>query len=95
MSTFIDNTITILERVRRVKEMNFQYVSVKPAYGRNYNNKKEILADWNNNKDFMVINTGSYINKEDYNNDYTIRAITFYYGKFTSKVFAIYKNKKK
>ena len=41
-----------------------------PAYGRDYKNQKTILADWNNNKDFIIQSIthpydGKYANKSD------------------------------
>lgn len=35
-----------------------------PAYGRDYDSKKDLLADWEAGKDFRV-HGGSYINKSD------------------------------
>ena len=48
--------------------MAHTYITVVPAYGRDYRSKKEVLRDWDETKDF-VINTfnhpddGRYINK--------------------------------
>jgi len=45
--------------------------TIVPAYGRDYKSKKELLIDWNNNKDFRIMDIsagrydGSYINKAD------------------------------
>jgi hypothetical protein len=43
------------------------YLSVVPAYGRDYKSKKAVMADWNANKDFYVADfrKGGYINKMD------------------------------
>ena len=30
------------------------YVTLTPAYGRDYKSKKEVLVDWNGNKDFVI-----------------------------------------
>lgn len=30
------------------------FVTLTPAYGRDYKNKKEVLKDWNGNKDFII-----------------------------------------
>jgi hypothetical protein len=30
------------------------YVSLVPAYGRDYKSKKEVLSDWDANKDFII-----------------------------------------
>jgi hypothetical protein len=45
-------------------------LTVVPAYGRDYKNGKDVLADWNNNKDFKINqlfhpHDGQYINKQD------------------------------
>ena len=47
--------------------MNPFELSVKPAYGRDYKNKKEILADYLANKDFEVsdISNKGKVNKSD------------------------------
>lgn len=44
-----------------------KYISAIPAYGRDYKSKKEVIADWNNNKDFLVQDMfqSGYINKQD------------------------------
>lgn len=56
------------------------YITLTPAYGRDYKNKKEVLADWHNNKDFLITDMsdpydGSYMNKEQAKkgNTYNIR----------------------
>lgn len=43
-------------------------MTLVPAYGRDYRNQKEVLKDWNDEKDFMIADffsgyDGSYINK--------------------------------
>lgn len=46
-----------------------RYLTLIPAYGRDYKSKKEVMADWNAGKDFVVVgygpDDGRYINKED------------------------------
>lgn len=44
-----------------------RYVSVVPAYGRDYTNQKQVLADWNAGKDFLIqdFELSGYINKDD------------------------------
>lgn len=46
-----------------------QYITLIPAYGRDYTSKKAVLADWNAGKDFVVASygpdDGKYVNKED------------------------------
>lgn len=39
---------------------------IVPAYGRDYKSKKEVMADWDANKDFLVQDMfkSGYINKE-------------------------------
>ena len=46
------------------------YYVVSPAYGRDYKNKKDVVQDWNDNKDFIndiriPTGGGTYINKDD------------------------------
>ena len=44
--------------------MNF--ITLLPAYGRDYKSKKAILNDLNALKDFLVSHTGQYINKPQF-----------------------------
>ena len=51
-----------------------KFLHVVPAYGRDYKNKKEILAAWEAGKDFQICdmshpNDGAYVNKEDAEKD--------------------------
>ena len=43
------------------------YLSAVPAYGRDYKSKKEVLADWNDGKDFLIQDMfhSGYVNKND------------------------------
>jgi len=45
--------------------MNF--ITLLPAYGRDYKSKKAILNDLNALKDFIVSHSGQYINKQQFN----------------------------
>ena len=45
--------------------INRHYITLVPAYGRDYRSKAAVLADWNSGKDFQDTQTGQYINKED------------------------------
>ena len=40
------------------------YLEVIPAYGRDYNNKKDAIKDWKDGKDFIDSVTRSYVGKE-------------------------------
>lgn len=45
------------------------YLNLIPAYGRDYNSAKAVLADWNAEKDFQICDyfnpdDGKYINKQ-------------------------------
>jgi len=45
-------------------------MTLVPAYGRDYKNRKSVKDDWNNNKDFIIADMfsgqdGRYINKAD------------------------------
>jgi len=53
---------------------------VVPAYGRNYNSKAAIWADWCAGKDFQIVPEGSYINKEDADRS-SLACIIVRYGK--------------
>lgn len=39
------------------------WITVTPAYGRDYKNKAEALADWDAGKDFRETSTGRYTDK--------------------------------
>lgn len=46
------------------------YVTITPAYGRDYKSQKEVLAAWNENRDFIIEDfmhpdCGRYVNKEE------------------------------
>ena len=41
---------------------------ITPAYGRDYRNKAQALADWVAGKDFILAITGQYISKRDAEN---------------------------
>jgi hypothetical protein len=47
--------------------MNSTYLSAVPAYGRDYKTKKEVLADWEAGKDFIIQDMfrSGYVNKND------------------------------
>lgn len=51
-----------------------QYLSAIPAYGRDYKNKKDLLADWAAGKDFLIqsFNGTGYVNKDDKPSDVTL-----------------------
>lgn len=53
-----------------------------PAYGRDYNSKDAVLADYNEGKDFMLQPQGCYISKRDV----TDEVVKFRYSKLR-KVF--------
>lgn len=44
-----------------------RYVSVVPAYGRDYTSQKAVKEDWEAGKDFLIMDfqLGGYINKND------------------------------
>lgn len=43
---------------------NNPYITLTPAYGRDYKSKKQILEDFDNERDFMVQPSNQYINKQ-------------------------------
>jgi len=42
------------------------YLTLLPAYGRDYKSKKLIIEDLNSNKDFIESSSNSYINKQQF-----------------------------
>ena len=55
-------TILVLCFLRITK----MFLTLLPAYGRDYKSKKLIIDDLNNNKDFLESTTRKYINKEQF-----------------------------
>lgn len=58
--------------------MAFRGMTLVPAYGRDYKSKKEVLKDWDDNKDFIIScmfhpDDGRYINKEQTNKGDTFK----------------------
>jgi hypothetical protein len=47
------------------------YLTVMPAYGRDYKSQKAVKEDWAANKDFIIATLGhpTYINKQDADRD--------------------------
>ena len=41
--------------------------TLTPAYGRDYKSVKDVRADYNNGKDFIHAQSGSYCSKRDFN----------------------------
>ena len=41
-------------------------LTLLPAYGRDYKSKKAFINDIEANKDFLICNTNSYINKDQF-----------------------------
>lgn len=41
------------------------FIEVIPAYGRDYKTQAEVKADWKSGKDFQDPFSGSYLNKQD------------------------------
>ena len=42
------------------------FLTLLPAYGRDYKSKRVIIDDLNNNKDFIESTSNSYINKQQF-----------------------------
>ena len=42
--------------------------TLTPAYGRDYKNKKEVLTDYKDGKDFIYARTGQYCSSRDFSN---------------------------
>ena len=47
------------------KVYNMRTITLTPAYGRDYSNKANVLADWDANKDFVIqdMRLSGYVNK--------------------------------
>lgn len=50
-----------------------QYITLVPAYGKDYKSKKEVLADWTEGKDFQIASfgpdDGRYCSIRDFHSD--------------------------
>lgn len=60
-------------------------MTLTPAYGRDYKSKKAVLADWDDNKDFIIAGLmhPRYTNKEDLRGDGYRCSINIRYAKLT------------
>lgn len=56
------------------------WLTVTPAYGRDYTNKAQVLTDWNAGKDFRDTATGQYLSKRDVDKDPSLH-VHVRYGK--------------
>jgi len=61
------------------------YLTVVPAYGKDYKSKAQVMQAWNEGKDFQINDMssrydGSYINKQDADNQGGLRAINIRYN---------------
>lgn len=59
-----------------------KWLTVLPAYGRDYRTAEEVLNDWNADKDFRISDIscpfdGKYVNRRDANNYPELRTTTF------------------
>jgi hypothetical protein len=67
-------------------------LTIVPTYGRNYNSKAAIWADWLAGKDFMIASvgadTGRYINREDAERS-SLACLLVRYGKELTKSASI------
>ena len=60
-----------------------QYMTLVPAYGRDYKSKKALLEDFNNDRDFVVADlnrSGTYTNKSDLVKSGYTGTVTVRYG---------------
>jgi hypothetical protein len=65
------------------------FITVGPAYQRDYRNKAEVLEDWNSGKDFEILTVGingKYMSVRDKTDD---MQITVRYGKGGRKTLVI------
>lgn len=64
----------------------YNSLTLIPAYGRDYKSKAQVLADYNNDKDFMVcdyLGKSAYINKSDLEKIEGITHLHFRYQRLT------------
>jgi hypothetical protein len=61
-----------------------KYLTVIPAYGRDYKSQKEIMNDFNNGKDFLIQDVfgSGYINKQDIERSQEKIILNVRYSKF-------------
>ena len=60
-----------------------QYMTLVPAYGRDYKSKKALLEDFNNDRDFVIADmsrSGTYTNKSDLVKSGYAGTVTVRYG---------------
>ncbi len=73
----------------------FMLSTLIPAYGRDYKSKKEVIEDFENNKDFLLqtYNGTTYINKEDIEKTGE-KEVMIRYAKLTKVTVVKYSTKK-
>ena len=49
-----------------------EYITVTPAYGRDYKSKAAAIADWKAGKDFVYAATGQYCSASDFDETVTV-----------------------
>lgn len=54
-----------------------QYITLSAAYGRTYKNQKQIIEDWNNQKDFIIQSIGHPYYTKPINKQQTVVGETF------------------
>lgn len=69
-----------------MKTMQFgaKTMGIAPAYGRDYNSKKTVLEDWNNNRDFVMTDYdsgGRYVNRSDLRSEGFLGTLKIRYSK--------------
>jgi len=73
-----------------------KYITVQPAYGREFNSVKAVLESWNADQDFAAIGFGQhgYLNRLDWVRAGAEDSIEVRYGKNGMKVMVITKDTK-
>jgi hypothetical protein len=61
-------------------------ITVKPMYGRDYKSKKSVQEAWDEEKDFIMYETGQHINKRDHKKYSAGRQVWVRYGKELKKM---------
>lgn len=70
------------------------YLTLLPAYGRDYRSKAAVIADWNADKDFVEAESGKYINRTDAINYSPRSTVYIRYAKLRKIVVILQKKSK-
>ena len=85
--TTVGYVVHIVKAANASTRKESRNMTLTPAYGRDYKSKKEVIAAWDSNQDFLVNDVsspwnGSYINKADAKRA-SLREVNFRYKRLT------------